>query len=556
MNENNNLNEGTNDVISSNMQFNNEKTYQQSKKNVNKKLFIAIPVALALIVLLVFLIKGIFTESSSLVANDGSEISSSFFIKNNNGMYALFNTKGKRLTDFKFNRVESFSNDSVLVRNKDGKDAIISSSGKTVVDFGTYKRIRKAGSLYLATDKDYNNFVINSKGKVLFKDKDIYATAYIENKPITVVEYKGVYYFYNYKEKLLKKIPISEDKNVDSPTSYEFQNYIVMFYNNTNYVIDNNKQKIVLSFNDKYSYGVYDINEKNNDEIILSARDENENLIFKYVKNNKIMFTKQEPSYDYRTADYTPSLKFEGNNIVYNFGRSCILDQNGNVLSKFPVSGLNYKDAKNYVAYDNNTLNVVDLYVDGKLNKKIKCSEIDSGKYTKYDAYILERCSYENNKYNTKMLVTTDGTIINNKGYKKAHLYYEDGVAVVSDDGETYYLINLKGKKLSKDYAFIKDFKDGFYIATKQDETRVILNSKGEELLTGKKFEYYDYRSYFNVIDDNKYIIYNISKFKKVAVVNVDSNSKLDLNNNYFTISKDSKTQYYSYKTGKMFYEN
>ena len=54
------------------------------------------------------------------------------------------------------------------------------------------------------------------------------------------------------------------------------------------------------------------------------------------------------------------------------------------------------------------------------------------------------------------------------------------GVAVVSKDGEKYYLMNSKGEKQSKNYVKIESIGEGYYAAYETNSKYEIINTKGK----------------------------------------------------------------------------
>ena len=129
-----------------------------SNKKINidsKKLIISIG-AIAGLLVIILIIKTFFLGNKSndkTVYNPEFNLreSATFFIKDNDKeLYALYNSDGKKLTDFDYkNSNTEFYNHAMLVENTDGKYGVINDSGKTIIKFGEYDNITRISSLFL-----------------------------------------------------------------------------------------------------------------------------------------------------------------------------------------------------------------------------------------------------------------------------------------------------------------------------------------------------------------------------------------------------------------------
>ena len=64
--------------------------------------------------------------------------------------------------------------------------------------------------------------------------------------------------------------------------------------------------------------------------------------------------------------------------------------------------------------------------------------------------------------------------------FKDAQDFDQYGVAVVSKDGEKYYLMNSKGEKQSKNYVKIESIGEGYYAAYETNSKYEIINTEGK----------------------------------------------------------------------------
>ncbi len=533
---------------------------QQPKKKVNTKMLIIIAVAVVIVIAGIIFVPKLFGNKGKQNVSDSLTESTSFWIRNNEDLYAMFDINGKQLTGFDFTSVSSeFVNGTAKVKNKNEEYGLISSTGKMIVEFGKYDYISEHYAVYEMTDKEYNKFLYDSSGKLVRqlddeKDEDI--ESFIGEYTYALIESDYDYKVIDYTGKEITTIAIPEDDDdVDSPTANSDGNYVSVFYNNVSYIIDISKGKVLLTIPDSRHFCIGDVNAENSEEFILSTCNssygEEQNNGFKLVRNGKVAYSKE--------ADDYASMKFKGNNVVYKDDDTYLLDENGNEKTK--ASGyMIYKDYKNYIKQADGILNGAELYVNGTLKEKLKCNNIQGG-YARHGVYLLDHCSGFGN--GNKIYMNADGTRINDKAYERAYEFDENGYASVSEDAKNFYLINLKGKKVSDYYANDRSAEKiynihgttNLYHGTNEDGTTTIFEVNGKKLLTGKIIWSMTSTTadgeFVTVEKDNKYTVHNLLNGKDIVTLD----SEPYMTSDYFTTSENSKTQYYSYTTGKLFYE-
>lgn len=531
---------------------------QQPKKKVNQKLLIIIAAVVIVIVAGIIFVPKLFENKDDSKLIESLTNVNVFFLNNNSGYYALFDADGKRLTDFEFKYEPNFINGAAYVYNKQSNNGVIGVDGKKIIDYNEYKYLFEYGSLYVATDEEYNHFLLNSKGKKvrkLSKNEDVDKDYSYENfdKTYLVLKSDTQYTVFNYDGVEITKLPINTDSSerLYSKSSTDGR-YLSIFYDKVNYIIDISKGKVLLTIPETRFFFVSDVNEKNSEEFILKTFEGID--AFKLVRNGKIIYSKETD------IDYA-KMQFEGDNILYyddaSYQIEYLLDENGNKTIR-SNNYIAYKNYKNYVKGAEGVLNGAELYVNGILKEKFECNNIQGG-YSKHGVYLLDSCKGYGN--GDKIYINYDGTRINNKSYKYAEYFDENGYAVVSEDMKKYYLINLSGEKVSDYYIrnrtgdkiYNIDGTKDLYYGTNEDGTETIFSVNGEKKITGKII----YASISNEIKikivekDNKYMIYDLNQEEIIATVD----SKPELYRNYFTTTKNKKIQYYSYTTGKLFYE-
>ncbi len=525
---------------------------QQPKKKINPKLLIIIVIAIIIVIVGIIFIPKLFGNNEKDNVSKSLTDSTSFWVRNSENLYAMFDIDGKQLTGFDYTSVNSeFINGTANVENKNNEYGLISSSGKMIIEFGKYDYISQQYAVYEMTDKEYNKYLYDSSGKFirqLEKDEDI--RSYIGEYTYALIESDTEYKVIDYNGKEITSFAVSkDDSDISSPKGNSKKNYVSIFYNNINYIIDISKGKLLLTIPDSRIFCISDINDENPDEFILNTCESSyDKEGSKVVRNGKVAYSKE--------SEYG-SMKFNGSTVVYQSGDTYLLDENGNEKTK-ANSYIIYKDYNNYVKQADGILNGAELYVNGALKEKLNCDNIQGG-YARHGVYLLDHCSGYGK--GNKIYLNYDGTRINDKSYERAYEFDENGYASVSEDAKNFYVINLKGEKVSDYYSnnssaekiYNVNGTEDLYYGTNEDGTTTIFKINGKKLVTGQNIQTQLSNNviYAIIENDGKYTIRDLKKEKDIVTVD----SKPNTYPNYFTTSVNSKTQYYSYTTGKLFYE-
>lgn len=470
--------------------------------------------------------------------------STSFFIKDANGKYALFNDDGKKLTDFIFTSVSEFANGTARVE-KDDAYGIINTNGKMTVDFGKYSYINDEGGMYVVEGEDYNYFLINSEGKVLYNEegmglldfsgRDIYLILKdTKNKVYKVLNYEGK-----------EMASFSIDSNAKAPSTNDEDGYISVFYNNKNYILNSVTGKEVTSFDADLHYCINYVKEDGKIIIMNSCSIWGQSqTYYKFIKDGKL----------YDLTDKCERVDYlEGNFSCKKNYTTFLLDSNLNV--GIDISNSAYIDNNTYATEKDWKSESVDFYNNGSIVKNVGCRELSSTGHMKNGLYIL-KAYYRNtcgDDSDTYEYYKTNGEKAFGKSFKSAKMFDENDLAIVSEDKENYYLMDINGKKISQDYSDIHS-RSSYYTVVKNKlegiidkNGNVILECKYKEVQPIKNIEKY----VILTTTDSKYIVYDIEK--KSEIVTVDKSPSLTAH--YIEVSKDGKNQYYTYN-GKMFYES
>lgn len=490
--------------------------------------------AVLIILLLILLVIKFISMGTKKEINP--EISSSFFIKNKDDKYAMFNDKGKKITDFLYDSVEELYNGVAKVKDKDGNVAIINDKGKYVVKPGKYTNIIQNGGIFSAESKENSYSLLNSNGKKLLKSSslEIKSNSYLYSA--TIVLNKDKYIVYTYNGKKVYTFKVNEDaENKIAPTASSFEKYVSVYYDGLTVIFDTNTGKIIskIKGNEQYCIsGATDDGDIIGLHTCVTWYEETESVKYKVLVNGKLKDKDGE----------CDSLSLSGNNIVCTKNNVSHLLDKKLKIHDVDLSRISYKDTKNYaIKVDNN----VQIIKNGKKVKTIENAVLSDKGYTENGIYLV----YKDKEY---IFYDYKGKELFGKKFNKAITFDSNGLARVSEDGENYYFIDIKGNKVG-DYLDASYQNKDYYIITKD-------NKKGVMDKTGKML--------IDVINDNVEIksngedLYAFVKkgddFKLISLENKKEVLTFDTTptflDHYIKVTKDDKTIYYTY-TGKKLYE-
>lgn len=474
-----------------------------------------------------------------------------FFVKDKNNKYALFNDKGSKLTGFNYTDVGDFVGGTTVIE-KDKQYSIISSNGKTEVEFGKYNYIKQRKGIYEVLDKDNNKYLINGKGKILYNMKDILLDTYGNfNHLIVKNKISNTYNVINPNAKNLLSIPIT-NANEKLTINNEKKDYVSLYYNGINYIMDSKNRKKIISFNSDKKYCINYINNDKKVMVLNSCMSEasSNKVDYKIINNGKLI--------DIDNECENISILYESDDIICEYDNSFyFLDKDFKRTTKY--SNMIYKDLKNYAKNKNKSFSDVGFYKNDKLVKNVPCRTLyNTEMYSPNEIYLLTTYSSEscNTEVGTYEFYNSDGKKMFNKSFKSAYPFDNNKNAVVTDSKkekrDNYYLIDIKGNKISRYYDSIEN-NNKYYIVTKND-LKGIVNENGEEVIASKYNNIYIYNRRGKVIaeliNNSKKTIYNLTDNKKI----ISTNSQISLYEHYILI--DDGNKYYSYLTGKVFYES
>ena len=521
-------------------------------KNINIKKILLILFILAVVIILFFVGYKLLTKSSVEDKDFDITSTSSFFLSNESEKYALFNDDGKQLTDFIYTDADRFINNTAVVEI-DKEVGLINSDGKTIIPMGKYDSISAVGGLYSAmvddrSDGTFSRYILDNTGKVLYNLDDISVKEVLGIDTFLILDYKNdnKYVIVNYDGKEIISFP--KVSGADVPSANELENYVMLYYNNKNWLLDIVAGKEVVSFDSETQYCV---NAISNDNAIITLNScskweiNDNNKTYRFIKNGKV--------YD-KTNECEKVYLKENNLICYKNNKEYLFDNNLNV--GIDTTGKAYNSNDVYVMNGSKTSDGAYFYQSGNLYKNVSCRNLFKKGYMQQNFYVLN--TYNSNECGTKSgsyeIYNSNGEKAINKSFTSVQIFDENGLAIVSEDGKNYYLLNTKGEQVGGNYDKIF-LRDGYYMTTK-DKLEGIIDKNGVEILP---CEYKDvYTTSFSgdvvarvTISDSEYMVYNVDTKKEI----IKSTTKPDTaHEHYFITSENNKKQYYTYN-GKMVLE-
>ena len=505
---------------------------------MKKKIFIVMLVFVAL-----FTFTGCGKKSNKKKDRSLKEYDEAFFIQEGS-TYALFSKDGKQLTKFEYKYASSIVNGAAVVEKEDAK-GIINSNGKMVVDFGKYKYISASAGLYKVTDEQRNEYLLNAKGKKIADMKDKELLTYFTSGYYSILHDKAGK---NYKVLNVNgdTIVSFKETNDDEPTVNSEGGYLSVHYDNKNYIIDLVSGKKLLEFEAKEHFCV-NVVSKDGKKMTLNS------CVKSYESQDKVKYALIENGKLHDLSDKCDKIRLynDTNFTCEKDNKEYLLDSKYNL--GIEINGVSYQDNDHYAKAHNGSFEGIDFYEKDKVVKNVECRTMNDHKYVESGLFILSTyyskpCGTESGTYE---YYNTKGEKMFDKSFARAENFDKNSYAIVSEDKENYYMIDTKGKKVSEDYDRIIS-RNNYYEIIK-DDLKGAINTKGELVVEAKYTDIWEYEYngevYLVYGDGKKYTLYSLDNKKEVTKFD----SKPNLGENYITLDKNGKKEYYTYK-GKLFY--
>ena len=514
--------------------------YEIKEDKTSKRIIIILLIIIAVLsIIIALLVLKLFTTKNFKVNATFNErfllntVATSFFIKNKNDDYALYDVEGNKISDFIYNKTSSFYN-NISVVSYDGEVGVIDDKNNEIIDFGSYIDIEFLSGLLKVTNSFYDDYLLDNEGNILvdLKDKKVLKS---DNNGYVLLEdtINKKYILFGSDGSELLTLTIKDDTAF--PISNIFKNYLSFYYDNNMYIYDMDSLSKISEFKSDKEYQI----EFANDEVLILSSINNSNKekkLYKFIMNNNV----------YNLSTLCDEIKYDG-------GLICVKDNTSYLLKTNLEKGLliddnsSYFNSENYV-YDDGVS--IYFYKDDMLQNEITCRKLIS-RGPSNNVYVLtgnKECGLSEEEYR---LFDAYGNSISDEVYNYVSSSDDNGLNIVKSK-DKYYLINSKGEKISEEYNYI-EYSLGYYIV--KDDMYGIIDKNGNTILDLKYNSVsisYIRNNYYALLDSKlEYILYNISEDKEIYV----GNTKPLLNNNYILVIEDGKNKLYSYINGKEFYE-
>lgn len=387
---------------------------------------------------------------SGCTKNQDQEI---LFVKNDK-KYALC-VDGKVKTDYIYSAFETVSNQGFVV-HEGKKDSYIDREGKEKIAYKKGVTLQAIGEIIVAKDGD-DYIIYDSSGKKLYESAK---NVKIRLFDVPVIEQDDQYTVLDDKGQTIT--------NTKSKVNYVglYNSFVSVCYEDSMRIfdvaldpqidekglkVDLSGQYKILSMN-KNGYLLYDKNQSNLvyinakgevqfkvDKSVDSAEIDDDTIIAK--KDDKIYLISLDGSVDVEaTSYYKNSNQYLVKNENYIYGPHQFVNK-GKVEE---VNGIQ--------------LNPEITRVQGNL----------------FPVYVQSK-GYQYYDFTGKVKIKTY--------YKYCGDFTKDQVAIVSKDGDKYYLIDQEGNKLSKNYVKMEEIGHGYFAGYESNTKFEVLNSQGEQVI-------------------------------------------------------------------------
>ncbi len=434
-----------------------------------------------------------------------------YILEGKNKKFAVFNDKGKQLTDFEYKNDAFVATSAIYISNDNGR-VLLSKSGKVVLDDKDFKEYTLVGPI-IYKKSGSKKIVKNFEGQLLKEiDVDKYKIA-AYSKNYIMMDEGDKQRVYDSSGTLIYSINAKHAKESILAAQGD---YLIVSLDKDNYIIDTKANKLVdkLSFEKALCYA-----QKVGDLMIYSGCREQVQTNYIYYKSKRLYAFKGEDCH----------IKVVDDRLY------CLSIKAGKTAVEVTSKGLNYAEE-----VENSTA----IYYESKLMDRIMNSKlVKANEFSK--VYSLVIGTAPNQKfafYDLKAKKIIDNKFVINKGFDLT------GKAIVADAYLKEYLIDTRGKKVSSEYNFINQIEeiDNVYYTANKDKTVHILNSKGKEV-------YKHDGSNLNTIRIGGISIFTFStdKDKKVDVINPDKgviikNQEVIIKDDYIFYQEGKNDIYYT----------
>lgn len=514
----------------------------RSKKFKKFISYIMIMFLVAIFVGIIIFIYKVLTEEEKMLFDDIKD-TNAFFIRSSANYYALFNEDGEQLTEFIFTDVGNFYGGVAKVEDQNGREGIIKENGEYLVELSNID-IYGRYSLYEIDDNSSTDKIKNFKGEIIsegaYLDLDSYAYGAmfsVTKKDANYQDIEGAEIF-NY-----AGISMDTINNIDDYNYYSYDgSYVSLISNEKSILYNIDKAEKVIEVD-----GTYCITDSSDKTVILKSCSTWSNIdeknLYRVIINGKEAYTSSSLTQYLSLTEDGAVFARDRNSDYYN-----LLDDNGEIKQDFIIG---YQSGKNYIVEQNNRLM---FYKNNNRKNILDCASYYQNANDEY--YIIKVDRYADG---CKDDVNNRYTYYDLSGNPKSNSFYfvgrfnDSNRAIVSTDNLENYIINDSFEVLGDPHYSMREV-GSMYIVWDEKHNQALIDKDGKvvesTVLTYSSYSStYDDDSYIAVeVKNNEYVVYNSKTGDKITTV---TGKKISVNKHYFIVDNN----YYSYKTGKIFYE-
>lgn len=475
---------------------------------------------------------------------------STLMITRDEQLYALYNTSGDRLTDYKYKSYEEVSDIGYIVVNEEDQVGFINLKGKEVIPFGEYETLEAAGQMLYATakvetkeetnevkktnDSDYmtdNLYVLNNKGKVLYTASEDTAIlksglpVLLKNDEYTILYQDG-------------EVLETTKEKVNFIDQYNNQQIVVCYDNQTVYYdFENGKDEpLTTTIEGKAQYKIMA-----SDEISLKST-----ILYDKTTQNFVYVNRENQIIAQTKVKLTDVYYDEGGNIIIKNGNELMVYNAKNGPMKMNSC---YQSSYTYLNRSDVIYGPHEIYKDGEVVGELEnCQLYPAAQYVSSDIYpvYVKKTGFQYYNFDNELVI--------DKVYLEAEPFDSNSRAVVKIKEDGYSLIDETGKVVTSHYyTGIKYIGSSYYAVYNNEGKYGIINEKGEEifqveytLLPEESFIRYDGKEYLILGKNGRCFVYDIED-KMNVIFSVEGEIVFD-DRGFFVVDKE----YYTFEGDRM----
>lgn len=363
------------------------------------------------------------------------------------------------------------------------KDSYINNEGKEKIAYKKGVTLKVLENMIIAEDEDKNYTIYDNDGKELYKSsKKVQISVY----GLPVIYKDGKY--------------MVLDSNGEVAITSKSQIYYAAIYNSTFITVSYKKSTKIYELSSDSQISEDGLKFKLSGKYELLDQDYKIGYVLYDKEAKNIAFVNIQGEIQFKIDKDISSASLNENTIIAKKGNNVyILSTDGKVNVKATSY---YKDSKNYLVKNESYVYGPHQFVKNDKIKEVSGIQLNPavGKVNGdiFPVYVQSK-GYQYYNFSGKAKIKTY--------FKYAGDFTKDEVAIVSKDGEKYYLIDSSGNKLSEKYVKIESIGKGYYSGYEANTKYVVLNSKGEKVID----DYFMGDSEIYVYDNQTYGLFNKS---------------------------------------------